>query len=399
MRILHLANKLPYPPRDGGSIATFSLAYSFAELGHEVSILAMNTSKHYYDLSRLPAGVAEMMEIIGVDVNTDLNPVKALKNLLFSSKPYNAVRFVNKDYETRLADLLGNEKYDVIQLEGLYLAPYIPLIRSLSNAVVAMRAHNVEHEIWERSVAQQSGLKKWYLKNLAGRIHKMELEYLNDYDVLAPITARDAGRFKKMGCSLPVHVVPTGVDAEKFNPDRSGIEYPSLFHIGALDWLPNQEGLMWFLDNVWNELHEHYPDLRFYIAGRNAPAFIRNLKAPNVVFLGEVEDAYEFMRSKAIMIVPLLSGSGMRIKIIEGMALGKTIISTTIGTEGIPTANQKNILIADDAGEMLDAVKSMIDNFDLFENIGKNAVTFVQEKFDNRAIASSLLKFYSAHLR
>jgi glycosyltransferase involved in cell wall biosynthesis len=399
MKILQLANKLPYPPKDGGSIATFSLGRSFAELGHEVTILAMNTSKHYYDLAGLPQEVSDLLTMEGVDLDTRIRVPDALANLLFSSKPYNATRFVSNDYAGKLEDMLKTNDYDIIQLEGLYLSYYLPLIRTHSNALVSMRAHNVEHEIWERSITRKSGFKRWYIGHLAGRIKKMEVGFLNDYDVIAPITARDADRFKHLGCRLDMHVVPTGIDAGKFDTDRSGIEYPSLFHIGALDWLPNQEGLMWFLDKAWDALHDRYPDMKLYLAGRNAPDFIRKINLPNVVFLGEVDDAYDFMRSKAIMIVPLLSGSGMRIKIIEGMALGKAIVSTNIGTEGIPTTDGLDIMVANTASGFIDSISSLVNNQELFERIGKNAITFVTENFDNRTIASSLLKFYEDRLR
>ena len=289
--------------------------------------------------------------------------------------------------------------YDIIQLEGLYLAPYIPMIRANSRATIAMRAHNVEHEIWQRTALQCKGLRKIYLFNLAKRIQKMELAYLNAYDVIVPITKRDADTFVGMGCKLPVHVAPTGISKETFQADRNEIEFPSLFHIGALDWAPNQEGLFWFLDNVWPELQSENAELKFYIAGRNAPEKIRKINKKNVVFLGEVDDAYQFMNSKAIMVVPLLSGSGMRIKIIEGIALGKTIVSTTLGAEGINYDHDQNIIIADTPESISKEIQDLLNNFDKFDKIGKQAREFVLNAYDNTNITSDLLEFYKMHLK
>ncbi|MCK5079017.1 MAG: glycosyltransferase, partial [Bacteroidales bacterium] len=133
---------------------------------------------------------------------------------------------------------------------------------------------------------------------------------------------------------------------------------------------------------------------KFYIAGRNAPDSIRNISEPNVVFLGEVDDAYAFMESKAVMIVPLLSGSGMRIKIIEGMALGKSIVSTSIGAEGIAVSHDTDIIIADDTRNYTAGIESLLDNFDKFEAIGRNAVKFVEENYDNLSISKALAAFY-----
>jgi glycosyltransferase involved in cell wall biosynthesis len=262
-----------------------------------------------------------------------------------------------------------------------------------------MRAHNIEHEIWQRTVIQQKGLKKMYIHNLAGRIRRMELKYLNLYDAVLPITSRDGEMLRKLGCRLPVHVVPSGVNAGELLPDNSLLEFPSIFHIGALDWIPNQEGLTWFFDNVWGLILEKHPDLHFYLAGRNAPVHFRTLHYRNIVFLGEVEDAYEFMRSKAVMIVPVLSGSGMRIKIIEGMALGKAIVTTSIGTEGIATTNGADILIADDPDQFARDVCALIEDRNYCMEIGENARNFVVRHYDNSAITSSLAEFYQSLLR
>jgi glycosyltransferase involved in cell wall biosynthesis len=211
---------------------------------------------------------------------------------------------------------------------------------------------------------------------------------------MVPITKRDAEMLKKLGCRIPVHVSPTGISMDLFKSYRSKPEFPSVFHIGALDWSPNQEGLNWFLKRCWKDLRRKYPGLEFFIAGRNAPDSIRNIKDPGVIFLGEVDDAYEFMENKAIMIVPLLSGSGMRIKIIEGMALGKTIVSTSIGAEGIAVSSGENIIIADDPQNFSSGIETLLDNFDKFEAIGKNALGFVEANYDNLSISKALTAFY-----
>jgi glycosyltransferase involved in cell wall biosynthesis len=394
MRILQFANKFPYPARDGGSIATLSLARSLAQLGHEVTVLAINTSKHYSDPSLIPDDLARSVRFLAVPVDTDIRIIKLVRNFLISSLPYNAERFISKAVMDALLKLLKEEDFDVIQMEGLYLAPYLSLIRSKSEARIVMRAHNVEFEIWDRSASLQRGLKKWYFRHLAKRIKAMEIDYLNKYDAILPITRRDGTMLEKMGCRIPLHVVPTGIDADMLVPDHSRLDFPSLFHIGALDWIPNQEGLLWFFEKVWGKILEKHPELVFYLAGRNAPASFRNLPYPNIEFLGEVEDAYDFIRSKGVMIVPLLSGSGMRIKIVEGMALAKAIVTTSIGTEGIGTTHGNDILIADDPEAFASHVLSLIEDKVYCLKIGENARNFVISHFDNRTISLSLVEFY-----
>ncbi len=398
MKILQIANKVPYPPRDGGSIATLAMTRGFCRLGHEVSVLAMNTSKHRIKAGDIPDSLSGEIHFILEDVDTGIYPLKALKNLIFSRMPYNAERFVTREFGKRLKELLLAERFDVIQLEGLYLTPYVPLIRLHSNALLSMRSHNIEHEIWHRSYMNCHGLKKCYTGIIAARVKRMELGSLNDYDVMVPITSRDAGIMRSLGCQIPLHVAPAGINMDDFRAyDRKPV-FPSLFHIGALDWSPNQEGLSWFFEHCWPVLHRRHPDLQFFIAGRNAPEHIRRIDQPNVVFLGEVDDAYAFMEEKAIMLVPLLTGSGMRIKIIEGMALGKSIVSTSIGTEGIGTTHGRDIIIADSPENFISGIEDLLDNFDKFEAIGRNARAFIAENYDNVSITEALAGFYKEHI-
>lgn len=400
MKILLIANKVPYPPKDGGAIATLNLAHGLSAAGNEVTVLAMNTLKHHIDLEEIPLSLRQTARFCLVAVPAPISPAGALVNLLFSRQPYNAVRFISKVFKKELIRLLQETDFDVVQLEGLYLCPYIPLIRSHSRALISYRAHNIEHEIWARTASQARGLKRWYVGNLAARIRRFEQYWINRYDLLVPITRRDAGQLGLMGNSRPVQVTPAGIDTEALTPDKTNLEFPSVFHIGSLEWGPNQEGLVWFLKNCWPRLSQKYPGLRFYVAGRNAPAWlIRKMELPGVVFLGEVDDAQRFMNARAIMVVPLFSGSGMRVKIIEGMALEKTIVSTPIGAEGLEVHHGRQLLIASREEEFLAAVEELVENRILFDEIGKEAGRFVRENFDNLALADSLTAFYQKHLQ
>ena len=398
MRILQLMNKVPWPPKDGGAIACLNMTKGFSMLGHEVTVLSMNTSKHHIRIKDMPADVRSKADFRLVEVPASISWLEATLNLLFSRLPYNAQRFISDEFSNELAKVLTEKSFDIIQLEGLYLCPYIPIIRKYSKALIAYRAHNIEYEIWERTATLSEGFRSKYLRNLSRRIKRFEVSYLNSYDLLVPITDRDGIILDKLGNTKPRHTSQTGIDFASLVPTARKLEFPSLFHIGALDWAPNQEGLIWFFNQCWPKIHQENPDLKFYLAGRNAPEwFERIIKQEGVVYLGEINDAYDFINSKAVMVVTLFSGSGMRIKIIEGMALGKPIVTTDIGTEGIPTENGKNILIANDAEKFTDAIKQLINDRDLSNRIGKSAIGFIQEKFDNLSQAEALVEFYKQH--
>ncbi|HNQ69358.1 MAG TPA: glycosyltransferase family 4 protein [Bacteroidales bacterium] len=402
MKILILTNKMPYPPRDGGSIATLTLALSLQRSGNDIEILSMNTSKHYFIANNIPSDINSKIKFHCVDINTDTKLIKAVSNFLFSSIPYNAERFISQDFDKKLSELLQTTTYDIIQLEGLYLCPYIDTIRKFSKAKISLRAHNIEHEIWTRAAVNEAQkLKKIYKRNLAARIRKFKLNYINKFDFLIPITSRDANLYTFFGNNMPIHVTPTGIDNDNVllqNPLNSS-EFPGFFHIGALDWIPNIEGLTWFIENVWKEFSKKYPEYKFSIAGRNASAdFEKYLIQNNIDYLGEVESAAEFISKGSVMIVPLLSGSGMRIKIIEGMAAGKTIITTSMGTEGINTTNDENILIADTAEGFYSQLIRISKSIELHNFISQQARNFVLKNYDNDKIALGLTNFYKNNI-
>jgi len=206
--------------------------------------------------------------------------------------------------------------------------------------------------------------------------------------------------FENLGCKVPIICIPIGIDVtKKINVNKNNIEFPSLFHIGAMDWMPNIEAVKWFLNNVWSEINKKFPNIKFYVAGRNTPEWLLNINQPNVEVVGEVENADEFIQSKSIMIVPLLSGSGMRVKIIEGMMLGKTIISSNIGAESIIYKNQENIIIADSPKEFIEAISKCITNKQFCLDIGKNAKLNAEQNYDNNRLNNRLIEFYESLLR
>lgn len=399
MKLLQLTNKPPWPAKDGGAIGVMNHTRRFSELGHDVTVLSMKTLKHTADMNEIPLEIREKVDFHFVDVPAEISPWKALINLIFSRKPYNGIRFISDNYKATLKNLLTANHFDIVQLEGLYMCPYIPLIRQNSKAAIVYRSHNIEYEIWERTAAVSRGIKKWYLRNLAHRIQRFEQSVINQYDWTVTVTQRDADMLKKMGNNKPLLVSPTGTDVKTMTSTMQQIEFPSLFHLGSLEWAPNQEGVMWFIAHCWPQIHEKFPSLIFYIAGRNAPEWlIKKFAVKGIKFLGEVDDARAFMSSKAIMVVPLLSGSGMRVKIVEGMALGKAIVSTTIGAEGIDIEHGKNILTANAPNDFVEQISSLIEDKELFEKISRNAIHFINEYFDDKILAKKLLEFYKKQL-
>ncbi len=395
MRILQLSKKFTFPAKDGESIAVNNLGKALSDLGCEVSLLAMNTSKHYGSTETPSDEGAFYKETHFVDVDNRLSVWGAFSNL-FSEESYHIQRFVSKDYENKLIELLKENTYDVIQLETLYLAPYIDTIRKYSKAKVVMRSHNVEYEIWERIAKNTSFLpKRKYIEHLTEKLKRFEASVMDKYDLLLAITQRDLTTYRESGYMGNAINVPIGIDSRRYIPNILAYKEPlTLGFIGSLDWMPNIEGLTWFLENIWEEVLEEFPCLSFHIAGRNTPKWLKDSSYRNVMVHGEVESAKAFMNQHSVMVVPLTSGGGMRVKILEGMALGRVVLSTTIGIEGIHAAQGKNAFITDTVEEFKDAIRACLENDVKTRWFGENARRFIEEDFDNLAIGKKLLKEY-----
>lgn len=393
MRILQLCKKFPYPVKDGESLAITYLGKALHQLGCEISLLAMNTSKHHSNASSEPQALAYYKNIDVIEIDNQLKIKDAFLNL-FKDESYHISRFISENFAQKLKSILEKKDFDIVQLETLYLAPYISTIRKYSNAKIIMRSHNVEHEIWERITSNtQSGLKKWYLSHLTQKLKTYEINRLNDYDLFAAITQRDLNRYVQLGFKGNAVNIPIGIDIKDYAQDFTAFQKPiSLSFIGSLDWMPNIEGLQWFLNQVWDKIHQQNPKITFHIAGRNAPNWLLNLKKKNIIVHGEVEDAHEFINQHSIMVVPLKSGSGMRVKILEAMALGRLVITTTIGVEGIHAKHKNQILIADTTSDFIEAVAYCKAHQHSLVEMGKKAQDFIGKEFDNTQIAERLLE-------
>lgn len=395
MRILQLCKKFPFPVRDGEALAITNLSRALQAFDCEVSMLAMNTVKHFAEPDDLPADHGGYRRIETAEVDNRVRPWPAFLNL-FSKESYHLSRFWSPAFADRLRAMLEADEYDYIQLETLYLTPYIPLIRAHSRARIALRAHNVEHEIWQRVAANtHSQPKRWYLRHLTEKLERYERKALQEVDLLIPITGRDLDNFRRMGYTGEAVVVPIGIDSDRYRPDdRSFQRELSASFIGSLDWIPNQEGLKWLLQEVWGPVVARHPEMVLHVAGRNPPAWVQDLAGPNVQVHGEVSDAVEFINRHSLMIVPLLAGSGMRVKILEGMALGKVVLTTSVGLEGIAATQREEALIADTPDQFAAAIEWCYGDRDRLRQIGRRARQLIRLQYDNLTTTRQLKKAY-----
>jgi polysaccharide biosynthesis protein PslH len=397
MRILQLCHKTPFPPSDGGSIAMHQITQGLLDRGIEVKVIAVAPYGSGNASKKIPDSYIKKTRIEIFPIDTRVKPLPAFINL-FTRKSYNISRFFSGDVVNRLAKLLQEETFDIIQLEGLFLTPYIPVIRRHTGTPLLFRSHNIEHFIWERLARSSANpLKKLYLRLLARRLKIYEMKTVHQIDGLIAISPVDMHFFKKNGFAQPGITIPVGIDTKTSADTAAKEEKNTIFHIGAMDWRPNQDGILWFLQSVWPLVAKENSTLRFVLAGKNIPDVFYQYAGPNVEIAGEVPDAKDFMLSHQLMVVPLHSGGGMRVKIIEGMAAAKPIISTSIGAEGINCTHGENILLADTAREMAEAILHCFNNPEEMNTMGIQAQNFVRKHHNIEKIIDDLISFYKTY--
>lgn len=395
MKILQLCKKFPFPLKDGESIAVNALSKGLVDQGAEIDLLAMNTTRHFTTVdSEVIRSLSHYHTIKWVPVDTELKIGGALKSLLEGSS-YHLKRFQNARYDIAVQNMIreAEDSYDFILLESLYMMPYLDTIRKETDAKIILRSHNLEWEIWSRLADNHKNpVWKWYLRKLAQKLKEYEISKINDIDYLLPISPVDHRQYKELGYRGRMHTLPMGIDLRKYpvTAQASG-EYIDIAFIGSLDWRPNLEGLTWFLEKVWPMVRNEFGNrFRLHIAGRNMPQKIAGLGAMDIVIHGEVKDAVQYMKQFDFFIVPLFSGSGMRVKILEAMAMGKIVISSGIGIEGIPAAENKEYIRADRGAQYIEAFRKIVSE-DFSKQIwSRNARSFIEDNYEINTISSKM---------
>ncbi len=394
MKVLQLCHKPPFPPKDGGCIAMHNITEGLLRAGHSVRILTIFTHKHDFELDQLPDTYLNATQIEGVFVDTEINIVDAFSSLI-TQDSYNISRFFSPDFDRRLIQIIQREAFEIIHLESLFMTPYIGTLRRMSPAPIVLRSHNLEYIIWERLADGTSNFaKRIYLKYLAKKLKEYEISVVRQVNGIAAISASDSARYREITSEKPTIELPFGIDTAKY-PDASFAgSTPTLFHLGAMDWQPNIEALDWFIARIWPIVRDAHPSVQFHVAGKGLNTNSTAFQDARIVVHGEVDSAIDFMRQHSIMVVPLRSAGGIRVKIIEGMACGKAIVSTRVGAEGLNLDNNVEIEIADEAEIFAQAILNLLETPERITAMGQAARKYALQHFANDAITERLVQFY-----
>ncbi len=393
MKVLVIGSRVPYPLHDGGAIASFNMLKGIAEIGCEVDFITLNTRKHFVKKEVALQKMPFLKYYAVFEINTNINPFKAFINL-FSSKSYNIERFYHKKFEQLLISRIETKKYDIIHFEGLFVAKYADAMKkNKTQTPLLLRQHNIEYQIWQRLAQNETNFfKKWYLKLLVKRIEHFEKKIINEFNWAATITKTDEETIKQWRLGGKLTTIPSGFDYQPIK--ETTIDYNAIYHIGSMEWLPNIEAMQWFIEKIMPLVVSKNNAVKFYMAGKKMPTEFKQYQAKNIAIMGEVENLEDFIANKSILVVPLKSGSGLRIKTIEAMMQGKAVITTSVGAQGLPVENNKHCIIADTENEIADATLLLINDTNKRNQIADAGRELIIANYDNKVVAKQWLKLY-----
>ncbi|MDR2972837.1 MAG: glycosyltransferase family 4 protein [Bacteroidales bacterium] len=400
MKILQLTHKPPVPCIDGGCLAMYQITSCLIEADAEVKVVSIATSKHPVIFSDENNKYFDITQFEAVQIDTNLKIIKTFSSFVKKTS-LQADRFFSIKMVKKLENIFAKEKYDIVILESVFVGNYIETIRKHSEARIVLREHNIEYLIWERLSRQTiNPIKKLAYRYLAKSLKNFELSLYSKIDGYMPITEVDHLFFKEKFPSLRSKVIPFCINLSEYPIQSHQIDENKItfFHIGSMNWQPNIEGMKWFLDKVWNIVSEKYPNVSLVLAGKGNKDIFGNCNIKNVQIFDFIENAKHFINEHDIMVVPLLAGSGMRIKIMEGLALGKPIITTTIGAEGINIMDNKNIFIANTPEEMVNIIEYCTNQVRKCEEVGRNARSLIESYYAQEKISKDLMEFLKTQI-
>ena len=382
MKVLYITNKPIFPVVDGGCKAMQQFLSCLLKAEIEVDHLCLATQKHPFKAENYPNSLKENVSISSRFVETKIRVLPALKNLI-QGKSYNISRFDSPDFHLDLSAKLSAENFTHVVLESLYLTPYISTIRKHSKAKIIVRTHNVEHQIWEQYAANTSNpIKKWYLKRLASAMKTAEISNLNTVDLLATISNTDAETFRNLGIKTPRVTIPVAMEVHS---KKTTFSSDSIFFLGSMNWQPNSEAVDWLVSSIFPALKKVIPEVRLNLAGSFMNGKFPSDKNAGIINHGFVENSTDFMLTKGILVLPIQSGSGVRMKLLEALSLGIPVVTTAIGAQGINDFS--TVYCAETEEEFVAKIAELLLSTEKQLLLGQKAFEYVAENYSISTIS------------
>ncbi len=378
MKVLGIASRLPWPPTDGARICMYHAVTGLASRGHEVHIVAPEEGG-------MPDGQGDL----GSYARLHIVPFKPVSRILgagltlFQSSPYTQSRKDLPEVYNLLDALQEEHQFDVVYADQSHIAQYGSYMSERYGLPWLFRSHNVEHEIWRRHTDRvRNPLMRLYLESQYRKWKRFEIEQMGLADVIAAITDRDAETIRRLVPGVPVETIPAAVDLDRFTfhgPNER--EKNSLILLGGMNWAPNRDAAIWFANDILPLVRREFPNVVCHLIGSDPPMGSLPPSSDHFRIEGYVNDILPYYRNVSVGLIPLRVGGGMRVKMVEMMASGLPIVSTSIGAEGNRAVPGKHYLAADSAESFAQAVVQLLQDRSEQERLANAGRTFIEENY------------------
>lgn len=390
MKILWVKAGGLVPPDSGGKIRSYNILRELAR-DHEITLFSFH-QQHENDQHPALRGLFHDVVCVPLQLPETRGPreMALYARYLLSGQSYMLMKYCQPVVRDRLDAVMASHEFDVILCDFIVPAPIIPWS---ARAAKVIFTHNVEAQIWKRHYDVASN-PLW--KAVAWRewktMERAEREYLNAADHVLAVSETDRAAFAEFVDPRKLSVVQTGVDVDYFRPDQRDERAGSIVFTGSMDWLPNEDGILYFAEQILPLVRERMPEVSVTVVGRRPSPKLQSLAAhhPGIRLTGWVEDVRPYLAQSAVFIVPLRIGGGTRLKIFEAMAAGLPVVSTTIGAEGLPVQDGENIALADSPSDFAERTVALLNGAGERARLGQAARRLVVEKYSWRSVASEL---------
>ncbi len=365
LNVLVIAARLPFPPRWGFATRVYHLTRQIAAR-HNVTLLTYAGSADAENVERLRQEFA-------VEVVTRDHPSRRAKRAkqlrsLASRTPYDSLATYSGELQRLIDRVAAAQQVDVVQIESTLLS----IFRLPKDALVIVDEHNIDYEYYDRMREnERSPLRRAFYRLEQLRFRRFEQRCWREVDGCVMTSEREAAEVRQVAPETPAIGVPNGVDVDYFHPSEEPVEPRTIVFNGTLDYRPNLDGAAFLVEQILPRLRERHPDVRVILVGRGSKADLENFSAPGVEVTGEVPDVRPYLAGAAVVAVPIRTGSGTRLKVVEGLAMGKPMVSTTLGCEGVDVRHEEHLLIADTAEAFAESLARLLDDPDYGEALGR----------------------------
>lgn len=399
--ILLLTPQLPYPPHQGTSLRNWHILRGLA-LSYQVSLLSFVEPEQTADAAALQP-LYDLCQTVGTVPVPTRSRLTRLGQLFTSRLPDMAHRLYDPAFALRLRQWLEANLFDIVQVEGIELARYIQVIREASpTSQILFDDHNAEAELQRRNFLTDMGRPgRWpaaaYSFIQTHRLRRFERWAMHQATWVVAVSEPDARQLRTLAPDKPVTVIPNSIDTTAYllSPGGELNHYPfDLLFMGKMDYRPNVDAVLWFAEMIWPLIQAVRPQTRWAIVGQKPDARLDLLRRyPGITITGRVDAVQPYLAGASVVLMPFRAGSGTRLKLIEAMAAGKAVVSTTLGAEGFPVQSGRELFLADTPELFAQAVLRLLADKDERERLGAAASQFALQ-YDWRVVVPHFTSLY-----